>query len=123
MRTFILSNSILLLSAVLAIAQDVGNLGNASNTASRTITVEGCLGGALGSYTLTDSSGATYPLTGDTEGFKDNVGSTMQVTGLVRPVLHVPGAMGEGTRPTQPTIDVVSAKEVYGICREYNNIP
>jgi len=43
--------------------------------------VEGCLGGAAGSYTLTDASGKTYQLTGDTSKLAEHVGHTVQVSG------------------------------------------
>jgi|SRR5437899_1327541 cytoskeletal protein RodZ len=46
-----------------------------------TKSVEGCIGGAAGSYTLTDSSGKTWQLSGDTSKLGDHVGHTVQATG------------------------------------------
>src|SRR5262245_12682491 len=44
-------------------------------------TVEGCVGGSAGSYTLTDASGKTYQLAGDTSTLADHVGHTVQISG------------------------------------------
>jgi hypothetical protein len=44
-------------------------------------TVEGCLTGAADTFTLTDSKGRTYQLTGDTSGLKENVGHMVRLYG------------------------------------------
>jgi hypothetical protein len=44
-------------------------------------TVQGCLGGADGHYTLIDKNGTSYQLTGDTAKLKDHVGHEVEVTG------------------------------------------
>jgi hypothetical protein len=92
-----------------------------SNAQSNT-TIEGCLDGAIGNYTLTDRAGATYKLTGNAEQLNGHVGETVRVTGVVTSVVHVPGAMSEGTQ-TQPTLSVISLKKVSGVCNDANNIP
>jgi hypothetical protein len=92
-----------------------------SNTQSNT-TIEGCLDGAVENYTLTDSAGATYKLTGNAEQLKAHVGETIRVTGIVTPVVHVPGAMSEGTK-TQATLSVISLKQVSDVCKDANDIP
>jgi len=43
--------------------------------------VEGCVGGSAGSYTLTDASGKTYQLAGDTSKLAEHVGHQVQVSG------------------------------------------
>lgn len=43
--------------------------------------VEGCLQGSSGSYTLTDKSGTTYQLSGDTSKLAEHVGHEVQITG------------------------------------------
>jgi len=43
--------------------------------------VEGCLGGSAGSYTLTDASGKTYQLGGDTSKLAEHVGHQVQISG------------------------------------------
>lgn len=44
-------------------------------------TVKGCLSNSGGAYTLTDKSGKTYQLTGDTAKLSDHVGHEIKVTG------------------------------------------
>ena len=46
------------------------------------MTVEGCLSGSAGNYTLTDKNGTTYQLTGDTAKLSDHVGHEVKVTGM-----------------------------------------
>ena len=45
------------------------------------MTVQGCLSGSDGSYTLTADNGTTYQLTGNTAALKDHVGHEVQITG------------------------------------------
>src|ERR1700681_536383 len=84
MKRIILLSSILLLSAVCAVAQYESQQPSASSQsssdASKT-TIEGCLAGSVGNYSLTDKSGTTYQLTGDTAKLQAHVGHTVQVTG------------------------------------------
>jgi hypothetical protein len=122
MRRIILLSSILLLSTVWAAAQNDSDSDSESSTASSKMTVEGCLDGAIGNYTLTDHAGASYQLTGDLEQLKAHVGETMRVTGVVTPIVHVPGAMSEGTE-TQPTLSVTSLKRISTVCRDADYIP
>jgi hypothetical protein len=118
----ILLGSILLLSATWAVAQIESDSENASKTISNRMTVEGCLDGAIGNYTLTDLAGASYRLAGNTDTLKAHVGETMQVMGVVTPVVHVPSAMSEGTE-TQPTLSVISLKRISAVCGDTNEIP
>jgi hypothetical protein len=55
--------------------------GQTSANASGETTVQGCLSGAQGSYTLTDASGNTYQLTGDTSKLSSHVNQEVKVTG------------------------------------------
>jgi hypothetical protein len=120
MRRIIVPNAILLLSSVLAPAQYDSDSG--SRTASRKMMVEGCVEGATGNYTLTDYAGTSYRLTGNPEDLKVYVGETVQVTGVVSAIVHVPGAMSEGTE-TLPIMSATSLKRVSAICGDTNNIP
>ena len=43
--------------------------------------VEGCIGGAAGAFTLTDSAGKTWQLSGDTSKLGDHVGHTVEAWG------------------------------------------
>jgi len=42
---------------------------------------EGCVGGSAGNYTLTDATGKTYQLAGDTSKLGDHVGHQVRITG------------------------------------------
>ena len=43
--------------------------------------IEGCISGAAGAFTLTDASGKTYQLGGDTTKLADQVGHQVQISG------------------------------------------
>jgi hypothetical protein len=47
--------------------------------------IEGCISGAAGAFTLTDATGKTYQLGGDTSKLADHVGHSVQVTGSQEP--------------------------------------
>jgi uncharacterized protein involved in copper resistance len=53
----------------------------ASGQSSAGQTVEGCLQGSNGTFTLTDASGTTYQLQGDTAKLTEHVGHEVQITG------------------------------------------
>jgi uncharacterized protein DUF5818 len=118
-RTFLLL-SVLLLSAAWAMAQNGGgysnNEGSNSSHASQ-VTVQGCLGEEGGNFTLTEPSGTTYQLVGNTEKLRAHVGHTMRVTGTSTSAAQVPGSMSETTE-TQPTLSVTSFKHVSSNCGE-----
>lgn len=122
MRRIVLLNStvLLLLSAGWA-AQDGRDL-NSENKNSSRMTIEGCLDGAIGNYTLTDNRGASYRLTGNPEQLKVHVGDTMRVTGVVTPVVNLPGAVSQGAE-TLPTLSIISLKQVSTVCSDANDIP
>jgi Protein of unknown function (DUF5818) len=56
-----------------------GQMGQ-SNASGHT-TVEGCLNGSNGNFTLTDKNGNTYQLTGDTAKLSEHVGHEVRVSG------------------------------------------
>ncbi|HEY6308875.1 MAG TPA: DUF5818 domain-containing protein [Candidatus Angelobacter sp.] len=70
--------------------------------------IEGCIAGSAGSYTLTDSSGKTYQLAGDTAGLSDHVGHDVKVSGTMADAASAAG----GT----PTITVKKVKMVSATC-------
>lgn len=53
----------------------------AQTGASGETSVEGCLAGSNGSFTLTDNSGMTYQLTGDTSKLAEHVGHEVKIKG------------------------------------------
>jgi hypothetical protein len=56
------------------------NSSQTSSNASQT-TIEGCLSGSGGNYTLTDNSGKTYQLQGDTSKLSEHVGHEVRIKG------------------------------------------
>jgi hypothetical protein len=60
--------------------QMAGTQTSASSTGSQN-TVEGCLSGSDGKYTLTDKTGTAYTLTGDTSKLAEHVGHEVKITG------------------------------------------
>ncbi len=52
-----------------------------TSTSSDNSTIEGCLNGSAGNYTLTDTSGKSWQLSGDTSKLSDHVGHQVRVTG------------------------------------------
>jgi len=62
----------------------------AQSTMQSNTTIEGCLDGAIGSYTLTDRAGASYRLTGNTALLKIHVGETVRVTAGLHPLSMYP---------------------------------
>lgn len=94
-----------------------------SNSGAKT-TVDGCLGGSSGAYTLTDkASGTTYNLTGDTSKLSAHVGHEVKITGTTSSAS--PASSG-GTSASQTssgttsganeTLNVTSMKHVASTC-------
>jgi len=73
-----------------------GQAANASQTDSGSgTTVQGCLQGSSGSFTLTDKSGTTYQLGGDTSKLTEHVGHEVQIKGMTSP--SAPSAAGSSS--------------------------
>ncbi len=83
MRKGILLTAVLLAGGAWAIAQDstASVATDTNNSASSSNTVQGCLSGASGSYTLTDATGAMYQVQGDESQLSANVDKQVEVTG------------------------------------------
>jgi hypothetical protein len=123
MKRIILISSLLLLSSIWAAAQYEAQPDTSqSSSDSNKMTVQGCLSGSAGSYSLMDKSGATYQLTGDTAKLQAHVGHTIQVTGTNSASGSSSGTMGKpvGSMSTpadsQPTLSVTSFKHVSPSC-------
>jgi hypothetical protein len=131
MRKFSLISAILLLASAWVLAQNStpptsqypssapSSAQSAAQDAQQTATqaakdatgagnVEGCVGGSAGSYTLTDSSGKTYQLAGDTSGLADHVGHDVKVSGTMASAAAAAGGA--------PTITVKKVKMVSATC-------
>jgi hypothetical protein len=83
-------------------------------------TVQGCLSGSSGSYTLTDNSGTTYQLAGDTAKLSDHVGHKVEITGTTTPSSASSGgaatSAGSSGTKAQPTLNVTSFKHISSSC-------
>jgi hypothetical protein len=83
-------------------------------TTSQT-TVEGCLQGSNGSFTLTDSSGTTYQLEGDAAKLSKHVGHEVQITGSS----SAAGATATSNSPagSSQTLTVTKLKHISATCK------
>ncbi|HLV87368.1 MAG TPA: DUF5818 domain-containing protein [Candidatus Sulfotelmatobacter sp.] len=122
--------SVLLLGASWVVAQDSTPSGQSGSTTSSQTgsqsgsgqmsggshTVEGCLSGSGGQYTLTDKHGTAYQLTGDTSKLAEHVGHEIRVTGTESSASATGGSsdMGAGG---QKTIEVSSMKHISKTCK------
>jgi hypothetical protein len=135
MRQLLLLLSMLLLGACWAAAQDTTTQPNADpNQASQTsassgqtasttaggTTVEGCLSGSSGNYTLTDKNGVSYQLTGDSAKLSEHVGHEVKITGTASSASPNGGGTSTGTTGTanggSQTLEVSSVKHISKTC-------
>ena len=113
--------AVLMLSATWLQAQQDSQMGSAkpesnqgadqTNSASSK-TVQGCLQGSNGSFTLTDNSGATYQIAGDTAKLTEHVGHEVQIKGSTSPS----SSASTGTSQQQ-TLTFDSVKHVSKTCK------
>ncbi len=119
MKRLLLVSSLLVLSSLLMFAQYQGQ-SSASSSADTNQTVQGCLSGSDGNYTLTDKSGTAYQLTGDTSKLANHVGHTIQITGNSTTAKSSTGSAGgnsmSGATDTHATLNVTSFKHVSTSC-------
>ncbi len=81
--------------------------------ASQAMAIEGCLGGSAGSFSLTDGSGKTYQLAGDTAKLGDHVGHTLRIWGSQKEG----GASADSAAASaHPTFTVQKVKMVSSSC-------
>lgn len=126
MRRLLLLGSVLLLGTCWAVAQDSTPAGQNDSTQSTPTqsssgqmassqTIEGCLSGANGKYTLTDQQGTSYELTGNTAKLADHVGHEMKITGTTSSGSDS-NATSSGSSAGQ-TLQVSSFKHVSKTCK------
>jgi hypothetical protein len=76
--------------------------------------IEGCLSGAADTFKLTDATGKTYELTGDTHGLAENVGHQVRLWGNA-------GSSGGGEKISaagaQATFGVTKVKSISPTCK------
>ncbi len=108
--------SVLLLGTSWAAAQSYPSQGKAGNTGAQE-TVKGCLSSTGGTYTLTDKSGKSFQLAGDTAKLTEHVGHEIKVTGNVSSASASSSDATTGqTGAGQPTLEVSSFKHVAKSC-------
>lgn len=117
----------LLLSTAWLMAQDPqtssgsGQAGSATSGSSGQTAVEGCLQGSSGSYTLTDKSGTSYQLQGDTSKLAEHVGHQVQITGTASAgsagSSASAGSSGAGSAGSQ-MLTVEKVKHMSKTCKE-----
>lgn len=119
MKIRFLLPAVLVLAASWAMAQAYPQSGQTqpgSQTASDQSgkSIEGCLSGAADTFVLTDATGKTYELTGDTSGLKENVGHKVRLWGEA-------GSSGGGEKITakgpQATFGVKKVKSLGDTCK------
>jgi hypothetical protein len=80
----LLSIALLLFSSAWLLAQNSANSpedASGKGTGSA-VSIQGCLSGSDGNYTLTDHQGTAYQLTGDTSKLSAHVGHEVKITGM-----------------------------------------
>jgi hypothetical protein len=79
-KRILLATLILVVASWAMAQQNYPNQTPAPSSSGQTM-IKGCLKRSDGGYTLTDKSGNTYQLTGDTAKLSDHVGHEVQITG------------------------------------------
>ena len=116
---------VLAFSAAWAAAQTYPNSSSpqTSTQTSQTSTdsstsVQGCLSGSNGSFTLTDNSGTTYQLAGDTSKLSEHVGHKVEIKGTTSS--SSAGSASDSHKAAgggaQPTLTVTSMKHIATSC-------
>jgi hypothetical protein len=94
---------------------------SAHTSESPRTSIRGCLKGSNGNYTLTDKSGTSYLLTGNTASLQDHVGQKLALTGTVEVKPAGTRASNEtSSNPSEPTVPrtftVTSSKSLGAAC-------
>ena len=133
MRQVFLFLSVLLLGVSWAVAQgtspaspSTSSPASSGQTSSQTsaggeTTVEGCLSGSSGSYTLAAKDGTTYQLTGDTAKLSEHVGHEVKITGTANSAASSPSSgaasSSAGSTSSEKSLQVSSVKHVSKTCQ------
>ena len=104
----------LLLPATWLQAQDSSQVGTAGSVHR---TVQGCLQGSDGNYTITEKSGRTYSLLGDLSKLTAHIGHEVQITGTSGPGAIGSGIGSDATGIDQPILTVGQVKDISGACQ------
>ena len=93
----------------------IGQTTKGANTSPAT--VQGCLDHSSSGYTLTDTSGATYQLRGDTAELNEYVGNEVQISGKTALAAEASGAPSVVTKEIASEIDVSEVKQISSNCK------
>ena len=92
-----------------------------TSNANGQTTVEGCLSGSSGNYTLSAKDGTSYQLTGDTAKLSEHVGHEVKVTGTSSSAAPNAGGTATGTTgqasASSQTLEVSSVKHISKTCQ------
>jgi hypothetical protein len=86
-------------------------------TASSRTSVQGCLQGSDGNFTLTDNSGTTYMLQGDAAKLNKHVGHQVQITGSTSASSSASPTSDTSQGGSQPTLTVDKVKHISENCK------
>jgi hypothetical protein len=90
--------------------------GSNQTGAAGQVSVQGCLQGSNGSYTITDNNGTTYQLQGDNAKLSKHVGHQVEITGSTSgSSASSTGGTSAGTG-SQQTLTVSKVKHLSGSC-------
>jgi hypothetical protein len=96
------------------------------STSAGETSVEGCLSGSSGNFTLTADSGTTYQLSGDTSKLSKHVGHEVQVTGTTSGAgssastsgsTGSSASSGTGMSSGSQTLNVTKVKHISETCK------
>src|SRR5215469_11447196 len=130
MRKTFLTACMLLLCGLWAVAQQQSDPSQSSQPTSSSqatssasgTTIQGCLSGSSGNYTLADkSSGNSYQLTGNTAKLSSHVGHEIQITGTAAQPSAASSSGATAAAPSggaagQQTFEVKSFKHIAATC-------
>ena len=130
MQKLILVAVALMFTGLYAVAQSSPSPSDASggmsgqvNAHNSAMTVDGCLSGSAGTFTLRDKAGSIYNLTGDTSKLAAHVGQEVRVTAQANAGSSTPNSAGSagttasnGTSNALQTMHVSSLTKVSGSC-------
>ena len=119
--------SMLLACASWAIGQTDAKPGSSQTGSSQTgsmgaKTVQGCLSGSGGNYTLTDKAGNTYQLAGDTSKLTEHVGHEVEIRGMTSSSGEASGASSAETKAVAgQKLEVSGVKHISATCTSGSN--
>lgn len=85
----------------------------AGQSSGAQLSVEGCLSGSDGKYTLTDKQGTAYQLTGDTSKLAEHVGHEVRISGSAGSGAASAASAGGASQ----TLEVKSVKHISKTCQ------